>query len=62
MTGPTIHKVSTPHGWVYRVCLNGMCKDHAQDWQAWVFYHQMLNQPANPESLQRDDQRSSFDG
>jgi hypothetical protein len=29
-------------GDIYRVCVAGMCKDHQQEWQAKVFYHQML--------------------
>ena len=29
-------------GDIYRVCVAGMCKDHQQEWQAEVFYHQML--------------------
>jgi hypothetical protein len=29
-------------GDTYRVCVAGMCKDHQQEWQAKVFYHQML--------------------
>jgi hypothetical protein len=31
-----------------------MCKEHQQEWQALIFYHQMLNQSTNPESLERD--------
>lgn len=30
-------------GQVWRVCLAGVCREHAQKWQAEVFYHQMLN-------------------
>ena len=26
---------------VWRVCVAGMCKEHQQEWQARVFYHQM---------------------
>jgi hypothetical protein len=47
---------------MWRVCINGMCRDHAQDWQALIFYHQMLNQSTNPESLIRDQQSMSPDG
>lgn len=32
-------------GNVYRVCVAGMCKEHQQEWQAKVFYHQMINNP-----------------
>jgi hypothetical protein len=28
-------------GATWRVCANGICKEHQQEWQARVFYHQM---------------------
>ena len=28
-------------GSIWRVCANGVCKEHQQEWQARVFYHQM---------------------
>jgi hypothetical protein len=28
-------------GAIWRVCGNGICKEHRQEWQARVFYHQM---------------------
>jgi hypothetical protein len=28
-------------GTIWRVCANGICKEHKQEWQARVFYHQM---------------------
>jgi hypothetical protein len=28
---------------IWRVCVAGMCREHQQDWQAWVFYHQMIS-------------------
>jgi hypothetical protein len=28
-------------GATWRVCANGICKEHKQEWQARVFYHQM---------------------
>lgn len=28
-------------GVIWRVCANGICKEHQQEWQAKVFYHQM---------------------
>lgn len=28
-------------GDTWRVCVAGMCKEHHQEWQARVFYHQM---------------------
>jgi len=43
MPQPTIEKIYTGSGYVWRVCVAGMCKEHQQDWQALVFYHQMLN-------------------
>lgn len=39
---PTIQR----HGDVWRVCVAGMCKDHRQEWQAKVFYHQMIESTA----------------
>jgi len=29
-------------GNLWRVCAAGMCKEHQQEWQAKVFYHQMI--------------------
>jgi hypothetical protein len=43
MPRPTIEKIYTGSGYVWRVCVAGMCKEHQQDWQALVFYHQMIN-------------------
>jgi hypothetical protein len=45
-------------GNVWRVCANGICKEHQQEWQAKVFYHQMTNKP----SVHADDQRECQDG
>jgi hypothetical protein len=45
-------------GNVWRVCANGICKEHQQEWQAKVFYHQMTNKP----SAHADDQRGCQDG
>lgn len=28
-------------GNMWRVCAAGICKEHRQEWQAKVFYHQM---------------------
>ena len=39
-------------GAIWRVCANGICKEHQQEWQAKVFYHQMTNNP----SAHADDQ------
>ena len=33
-------------GSIWRVCANGICKEHQQEWQAMVFYHQMINNPS----------------
>jgi len=41
MQQPTIHLVETASGKVWRVCYGGTCRDHAQQWQAKVFLHQM---------------------
>ena len=30
---------------MWRVCANGVCKEHRQEWQAKVYYHQMINNP-----------------
>ena len=30
---------------IWRVCTNGVCKEHQQEWQAKVYYHQMINNP-----------------
>ena len=32
-------------GSMWRVCTNGVCKEHRQEWQAKVYYHQMINNP-----------------
>ena len=43
MPQPTIERIYTGSGYVWRVCVAGMCKEHQQDWQALVFYHQMIS-------------------
>jgi hypothetical protein len=35
--------VSTDTGRVFRVTYAGMTREHEQDWQARIFYEQMLN-------------------
>jgi len=30
---------------MWRVCTNGVCREHHQEWQAKVYYHQMINNP-----------------
>jgi hypothetical protein len=32
-------------GDMWRVCADGICKEHQQEWQAKVFYHQMISNP-----------------
>jgi hypothetical protein len=39
-------------GSMWRVCSNGICREHQQEWQAKVFYHQMTNKP----TVHADDQ------
>lgn len=39
-------------GAIWRVCGNGICKEHQQEWQARVFYHQMINNPTAREVCQ----------
>lgn len=33
-------------GSMWRVCTNGICKEHRQEWQAKVYYHQMISNPS----------------
>jgi hypothetical protein len=51
MPQPTIHLIDTYNGKVWRVCCAGMCKDHAQQWQAMVFWHQMSASTGEPARL-----------
>ena len=37
---------------MWRVCGNGICKEHRQEWQAKVYYHQMINNPTAREVCQ----------
>jgi hypothetical protein len=41
-------------GSIWRVCANGICKEHQQEWQAKVFYHQMTNKPNAHAAAQRE--------
>lgn len=43
-----VEQINTPDGPVWRVCVDGVCREHQQQWQADVFYHQMLNNPTAP--------------
>ncbi len=38
MPRPTIEYING----IWRVCCGGICREHRQDWQAVVFYHQMM--------------------
>ncbi len=40
---PTLIVVSTDAGRVYRVTYAGMTREHEQEWQARIFYEQMLD-------------------
>lgn len=42
MTKPTLEKVETNSGVVWRVVYLGMVKEHRQEWQARCFYQQAL--------------------
>jgi hypothetical protein len=33
-------------GSIWRVCTDGICREHQQEWQAKVYYHQMINNPS----------------
>jgi len=41
MPQPTIERINN----TWRVCSNGVCKEHHQEWQARIFFHQLLNNP-----------------
>jgi hypothetical protein len=41
-------------GSMWRVCANGVCKEHRQEWQAKVYYHQMINNPTVREAAQHE--------
>lgn len=43
---------------MWRVCTNGVCREHQQEWQAKVYYHQMINNP----TVHADAQRECQDG
>jgi hypothetical protein len=44
-------------GSMWRVCTNGVCREHRQEWQAKVYYHQMINNP----TVCADDQHECLD-
>ena len=48
METPTITQIKSGDGYSYRVCVAGMCREHIQKWQAFIFYHQAM------ECYQRD--------
>lgn len=39
---------------MWRVCTNGVCREHQQEWQAKVYYHQMINNPTVHADAQRE--------
>lgn len=41
-------------GSMWRVCTDGICKEHRQEWQAKVYYHQMINNSTVREAAQRE--------
>jgi hypothetical protein len=41
-------------GSMWRVCTNGVCREHQQEWQAKVYYHQMINNPSVREAAQHE--------
>jgi len=45
-------------GSMWRVCTNGICREHRQEWQAKVYYHQMINNP----TVRADAQHERQDG
>lgn len=38
MPAPTIERLQTPQGVLWRVTYAGMVRCHQQDWQAWCWY------------------------
>lgn len=42
MPAPTLERIETPQGPIWRVTYAGMVRDHCQDWQAWCFYQMAL--------------------
>jgi hypothetical protein len=42
MPQPTIERINN----TWRVCSDGVCKEHRQEWQALIFFHQLLNNPS----------------
>lgn len=39
MPAPTIERLQTADGVIWRVTYAGMTRFHRQDWQAWVYYN-----------------------
>ena len=35
---PTIERLETPEGVIWRITYAGMCREHRQEWQAWWLY------------------------
>jgi hypothetical protein len=44
MPEPTIERIDN----TWRVCSDGVCREHKQHWQAEVFFHQLINNPTLP--------------
>lgn len=38
MPPPTLERIETPDGVIWRVSYAGMVREHQQDWQAFTFY------------------------
>ena len=47
MPQPTIERIDN----TWRVCSNGICKEHHQEWQARIFFHQLLSNPIVPAAV-----------
>ena len=50
---PRLQRIDGAGAPVWRVSYVGMERDFVEDWKAVEFYQQLLNRPANPESLLR---------
>jgi len=55
MATPTIKRVKAGNGYIWQVTYAGMLKEHAESWQAMIFYHQAMecyhNDEYNAEAL-----------
>jgi len=48
MNAPTLKRINTEAGYIWEVAYAGMIKQHAQSWQAIIYYYQAM------ECYQRD--------